>query len=100
MSERCRFAEDFDFHCSLLLICHEECDRDEEELLLRLHALQNDACLALLPFVGPRLCLDRVDEETCIRRFRFNREEIHQLLDAVDMLVRFSAPCRITWTSM
>ncbi len=88
---------------ALLLLSHEEGDIDEEELLLLLVILQNNAFAALLPplqFVGRRLCLDSLDAETCLRRFRFRKSQMYELFEAMDMPVRFVAPCRTSWSSM
>ena len=82
------------------MIAHEEGDIDEEELLLLLHSAKRNTRLAVLPPLqsGDRLCLESLDEETCLRRFRFSREQIYRLCEALDMPAQFVAPCRTAWT--
>lgn len=77
---RRRVEEDFDRLSALLLLSHEYGHVDEEELLLLLAAARDDAhnsLLAPLQFVGQRLCLDELDEETCLRRFRISMKQGH-----------------------
>ena len=103
MSRRLVIEIEADRLRSLLLLSHENGEIDEEELLLLLVALEDDAYTASLPllqYIGPRLCLDDLDEETCLRRFRFQRRELYQLRDALNMPFEFSSPCRSSWSSI
>lgn len=96
-------TEEFDQLCTLLLISHEEGDLDEEELLLLLASTMDDAANSLLPplqFIGRRLCIEELDDETCLRRFRLRRGHIYELREALHLPPRFSSPCRVTWTSL
>ena len=88
---------------TLLLFSHEEGDLEEEELLLLLLALQGNAIALMLPplqRVGDRFCLDNLDEEACLGRFRFRKAHLSELHDALGMPGHFQAPCRTTWTSL
>lgn len=73
---------------SLLVVLHEEGDIDEHELCLLLMALKDDAVNSLLPplqFIGRRLCIDSLDEEMCLRRYRLGRSSIFKLHEALQM---------------
>ena len=94
--------EQLDQLTALLLIAHEDGNLDEEELLL-LACVAEDAAAGLLPplqFVGRKLCLDQLDEEACVRRFRFQKEQLHPLYEALEVPTRFTSPIRVTWTGL
>ena len=94
--------EQLDQLTALLLIAHEDGDLDEEELLL-LACVEEDAAASLLPplqFVGRKLCLDQLDEEACVRRFRFKKEQLHLLYEALEVPDRFTSPIRVKWTGL
>ena len=95
--------EQLDQLSALLLIAHEDGDLDEEELLLLLACVEEDAAASLLPplqFVGRKLCLDQLDEEACVRRFRFKKEQLHLLSEALEVPDRFTSPICVTWTGL
>ena len=94
--------EQLDELTALLLIAHEDGDLDEEELLL-LACVAEDAAACLLPplqFVGRKLCFDQLNEEACIRRFRFKKEQLRLLYEALEVPARFTSPIRVTWTEI
>ena len=99
--------EQFDRLTALLLVAHEDGDLDEEELLVLLAccACGEDArnsILAPLQFVGRRICLDELDmdEEACIRRFRFNKNQVHELYEKLDVPTKFPSPIHVTLTGL
>ena len=44
--------------------------------------------------------MEGLDEETCLRRFRFTSPEIRRLYDALHVFPNYTAPCRTSWTGM
>lgn len=101
MARRRVVEEETDLLRSLLVLAEDDGDIDEDELLLLLVALEADSAIAALPllqYIGPRLCLDKLDDETCLRRFRLRRVEVYRLQEALHMPQQFSSPCRSHWS--
>ena len=85
--------ENYGLVCMWLLLGHDEGDLDEEELLLLLLGIQINVYEAMLPplqFAGHRMCLENLDDETCLRRFRLSQAHCLEMLEALDMPANFS----------
>ena len=73
---------------------------DEEELLLLIHCITEDTCANLPQHVGNRLNFEKIDEETCSRRYRFTKAQVMELLERLSLPARFRAPSRHCWTGL
>ena len=85
---------------SLFLLEHENGMLDEEELLLLIHCITEDTCANLPQHVGNRLNFEKIDEETCSRRYRFTKAQVMELLERLSLPARFRAPSRHCWTGL
>lgn len=68
-----------------------------------MHTVITQIVLALRPllrFAGPKLSVDNLDDETCIRSDCFDKAEIRQLCGTLDTPEHFSAPWRTPWSSL
>lgn len=95
-------VKDFEDLVALLLLSHDDGDLTDEELLLMMSALEDDRCSALYPIqeIGPRLCIDSLNEEQCKRRFRFSKNQLFELCAALQLPDELRSPCRKNWSGM
>eukprot|EP00117_Sycon_ciliatum_P001173 scpid84873/ scgid1579/ len=89
--------------CCLFLLAHDEGDLDDEELLMLIGGVELCAARGLL--VGPqeigiRLDFNLLDDDVCLRQFRFTHRQLEELFIALQVPHRFRAPCRTTWNGM
>ena len=93
--------EDYDLVVSLLLLSYDCGDIDHQDLLLLVLALEDDQSeYDFNQDVGPRLCFENLDDETCLRRFRFKKSEIIELSELLSLPDKFTAPCRTPWSGL
>lgn len=96
-------AEQVDLIESLLLVEFADGNLDRQELLLLLLAVEDDAQRRLLlPIqeIGNRLCLDDLDEETCVSRFRFSMRQLKHLCVVLRFPHKMTSRSRVSWTGL
>ena len=92
--------EEQDLLVALLLLSHDEGDIDHDEFLLLLVALEEGNPCPLNQAIGRRLCFDLLDEETCLRRSRFSKDQLTELCQLLRLPDKMSAACRTTWSGL
>lgn len=85
---------------SLLLLEHEDGVLDEEELLLLIRFISQNDSGNLNQAVGDRLVFERIDEETCLRRYRYSKAHVLDLLHGLGLPDIMRAPSRHSWTGL
>ena len=92
--------EEQDLLVALLLLSHDEGDIDHDEFLLLLVVLEEGNPCPLNQAIGRRLCFDLLDEETCLRRFRFSKDQLTELCQLLRLPDKMNAACRTTWSGL
>ena len=92
--------EEQDLLVALVLLSHDEGDIDHDEFLLLLVALEEGSPCPLNQAIGRRLCFDLLDEETCLRRFRFSKDQLTELCQLLRLPDKMSAACKTTWSGL
>ena len=85
---------------ALLLVEHEDGNLDEDELLLFVHGIMPDFPSNLIQSIGNRLVFEGIDQETCIRRFRFTKPQVLELVHRLGLPDVMRSPSRHSWTGL
>ena len=85
---------------ALLLVEHEDGNLDEEELLLFVHGIMPDLPGNLIQSIGNHLVFERIDRQTCIRRFRFTKPQVLELVHRLGLPDVMRSPSQHSWTGL